>query len=235
MALERDIDVAEYILGTLSPEEREQLAQALESDPGLRETADQWAAWLADMEGLTEEVTPSPAVWLAIEAALNREADIRPARRPAPSVWHSLRFWRGLAIATTAAAVLVVAIGLWLFGPFNDKPALVAVLNSQAGEPALIVSANARGDRIEARPVAPIATDSRVLELWMIAPGRPVPVSVGLLDNKAPVSLRMPESLRSVPPEKLVLAVSLEPPGGSPADGPTGPVLYQGRVLRLTP
>ena len=29
------------------------------------------------------------------------------------------------------------------------------------------------------------------------------------------------------------LAVSLEPPGGSPTGKPTGPVLYQGRLLAL--
>jgi anti-sigma-K factor RskA len=32
-----------------------------------------------------------------------------------------------------------------------------------------------------------------------------------------------------------VLAVSLEPPGGSPTGSPTGPVLYQGKVLTQPP
>jgi anti-sigma-K factor RskA len=36
-----------------------------------------------------------------------------------------------------------------------------------------------------------------------------------------------------LPPPGGVLAVSLEPPGGSPSGAPTGPVLYQGKMIRL--
>jgi anti-sigma-K factor RskA len=41
--------------------------------------------------------------------------------------------------------------------------------------------------------------------------------------------------LALLPPAGGVLAVSLEPPGGSPTGAPTGPVLYQGKMLPHAP
>jgi anti-sigma-K factor RskA len=39
----------------------------------------------------------------------------------------------------------------------------------------------------------------------------------------------------SVVPQSAVLAVSIEPPGGSPTGLPTGPVRYKGSVLPRQP
>jgi anti-sigma-K factor RskA len=41
--------------------------------------------------------------------------------------------------------------------------------------------------------------------------------------------------MAQLPPPGGVLAVSLEPAGGSPTGLPTGPVLYQGKVLIRSP
>jgi len=239
MQPELDGDLAEYVLGTLPAEARARIARAMAADADMRDAADRWAAWFADLEPLVRQVDPSPAVWREIEAALDRAPAVRPLRPSKPSPWDSLGFWRGFGLATAAAAaVLLVVVSVLLYGQFvapTGKSELIAVLNGQSGEPALVVSAAGRGDSISVRPVAPIVTDDRVLELWMIAPGRPSPVSLGLLDSRAAVSLPAPDVLHPREAGKIVLAVSLEPPGGSPVAGPTGPVLFQGPVIRPTP
>jgi anti-sigma-K factor RskA len=75
-----------------------------------------------------------------------------------------------------------------------------------------------------------IARD-RALELWMLPDGRP-PQSLGLVPatgiERVPLRSPVGVALQGIP----ALAVSLEPPGGSPTGAPTGPVLYTGRVER---
>jgi anti-sigma-K factor RskA len=69
------------------------------------------------------------------------------------------------------------------------------------------------------------------LQLWALPPsGRPV--SLGVLGAR--LEARMPMDHHR-PEDMPMLAVSLEPLGGVPgAGGPTGPVLFKGRLLRST-
>ena len=61
----------------------------------------------------------------------------------------------------------------------------------------------------------------------------PPPQPLGLLDPAQEISLQLdPQAEAGVGPS-AALAVSLEPPGGSPTGLPTGPVIYQGPLLAL--
>lgn len=50
-----------------------------------------------------------------------------------------------------------------------------------------------------------------------------------MTDSQSPLATQAGESLSGIP----ALAVSLEPPGGSPTGQPTGPVLYSGAIERM--
>ena len=67
---------------------------------------------------------------------------------------------------------------------------------------------------------------AHAFELWVIAGGKPSPL--GLLTPEPGHALMVQASL--VPPGG-VLAISVEPSGGSPTGLPTGPVPYKGAVL----
>ena len=70
---------------------------------------------------------------------------------------------------------------------------------------------------------------TRVPELWLIpADGKPRPV--GLLHADQTVTLTLPPDLAVFAKNNAVLAVSLEPPGGSPTGQPTGPVIATGKL-----
>jgi anti-sigma-K factor RskA len=109
----------------------------------------------------------------------------------------------------------------------------VAVLESADARPGLIVTVQPAVGRAIIRPLAVSVANDRALELWLIeGQGRP-PRSLGLLDRQQKTSLTLPAELRSALEPSAGLAVSLEPPGGSPTGKPTGPVIYQGPILAL--
>ena len=101
----------------------------------------------------------------------------------------------------------------------------------------LIVSADRSGRTLTLKAVAPVQPVSdRVLQLWAL-PEQGAPRSLGLIPASGAglgvvrVNLPTPagQALQNIP----ALAVSLEPPGGSPTGLPTGPVLYSGPIQRL--
>jgi anti-sigma-K factor RskA len=96
-----------------------------------------------------------------------------------------------------------------------------------------VASVNADGGALVTRPVQPVALQAdRVLELWSVPP-QGAPRSLGLISAQGVTVLpreRLPRTLLEGGTEAL--AVSVEPPGGSPTGTPTGPVVYAGK-LRL--
>jgi anti-sigma-K factor RskA len=88
--------------------------------------------------------------------------------------------------------------------------------------------ASISGDRraVVTKPLVNVALQpDRVLELWAAA-GKNPPRSLGLISASGATVVRR----ASLPQGTDHLAVSLEPPGGSPTGAPTGPVLYVGQL-----
>ena len=70
----------------------------------------------------------------------------------------------------------------------------------------------------------------RVLELWW-APAQGAPKSLGLIKADGTTVLsrgQLPGGLRGSGIDHM--AVSVEPPGGSPTGQPTGPVVFYGKL-----
>jgi anti-sigma-K factor RskA len=122
--------------------------------------------------------------------------------------------------------------------PDSAASRLVAVLSDAQARPAYLLSATPGTERLNARPVTQLQPGGRVYQLWLL-PGEDAgqgpgagPVSLGLLDPSAGAGRALPEGVaRQLTPGRGV-AVSLEPPGGSPTGAPTGPVVYTGVLLR---
>lgn len=71
---DRDALAAEYVLGTLSAEEREQAEALLVIDPGFAETVRVWERRLGELNVMVEAVEPPPEVWDKIAADINGAA-----------------------------------------------------------------------------------------------------------------------------------------------------------------
>ena len=227
-APDRDIEAAEYVLGTLPQAERVAFARALEADAGLQAAVARWQIRLAPLAETLPEVAPPAGTWLRIRAALRPAGDDPRIETLA----RGLRRWRlGALGASALAAGLALALGLGrLLPPDPETGQYVAVVNRGGELPALVVRVDTRRGVAQVRSVAADTPREKSLELWYIAGGG-APRSLGLVEAGR-ASMPMPDVARGASLDTAVLAVSVEPPGGSPSGAPTGPVVYSGKLLR---
>jgi anti-sigma-K factor RskA len=221
----RDLLAGEYAMGLLPPRARARFERLMASDAELARLVADWRERLVSIDRTAAPVAPPRRVWRAIEqGTLQRSVPAAPRRID----WlQSLAFWRGFAAAAAAVAAalfLYIALGP---GPAL-APAVVAVLADSTGAPAFIATRAARAEEVSVVPIRAQSLEAqKSFELWAIAGGAPKPL--GLVSATPGKPLLVPAS--AVIAAGTVLAVSLEPEGGSPTGLPTGPVLFQGKVL----
>jgi anti-sigma-K factor RskA len=135
-------------------------------------------------------------------------------------------------VAGGAAAALVAVALLLPLQPAGIPASYIAVLSDpQTSQPVLIATAQRSERVLRVTTLEPgIHVAGRSLELWTLPRGGQ-PESLGLVvGEKTALKLAAAadQSLGDVP----ALAVSLEPPGGSPTGQPSGPVLYTGPCVK---
>ena len=203
----RDDDLAaEYVLGVQDASVRAELAARVDSDPAFAARVRAWEAHLAGLNAGFDPVAPPTRVKAAIDSSL-----FPAASRGSQALWG----WLAGAL-TLGLAALALVFFLNQPGP----PALVATLKSDTSD--VVVVVEVRSGAIQATLVSGAPQGDRVLELWQIV-GDAAPVSLGVFGaNDA-----LPETAFDA---GQIIAVSLEPSGGSPTGAPTGPVVALGSL-----
>ncbi|WP_188518475.1 anti-sigma factor [Alsobacter metallidurans] len=216
-----DALAGEYVLGTLGADERAAFGRALERDPALRALVADWERRLSPLAQGVEPVSPTADVWRAIAQAIGPDPVVQLRRQV-------LR-WR-VATGVAAALAASLAIAPWL-RPAAPPAAgrYVAVVNRSGDLPALIVRVDVATGAVTLRPVAMEPPAGRSLELWYIRDGA-APRSLGVVHDGAQ-QVAAPAELRNDARTSITFAVSVEPSGGSPTGGPTGPVIYSGKLI----
>ena len=221
---------AEYALGTLRGRARARLRRWMRADGALARAVAEWEARFAPLAEAVQPVRVPARVWDEIEARLGGT----PARS---GWWERAAFWRPLGLlATGAMAALLAVVALLPAGkPLPAEPmpeSYIAVLSDpKTQRPVLVATAGRHDARLSVRTLdATILVSGRSLELWAV-PKQGRPRSLGLLEAEhatLKLAADADRTLRDVP----LLAVSLEPRGGSPTGAPTGPVLYSGPCVK---
>lgn len=239
----RDAEAVEYVLGTLPAAEREALEREMAADASLRRLVREWEEHFAPLAERVPALDPPPTLWASVLTAIGQG---RAGAAPQPAnvvAWpaaedlarlrRSRTLWRGAALAAASIAAtlaLVVAAPGWL--PSGPGKPLVAVVNRSGELPALIVRVDPRAGTVQVRAVATETPVGHSLELWSIV-GSGTPRSLGVLaPGTARVSVRSEDRPRL---DGATIAVTVEPAGGSPTGGPTGPVVYSGKLFVETP
>jgi anti-sigma-K factor RskA len=223
----RDADgllAAEYVLRLLDPAEEARVAARLTREPALAEAVAAWQARLSGLDAEVAEVAPRASVKSGLEQRLF-------GLPPRVSFWQRAGLWQGVSLASLAVAAFFAVQVLQLPPEPARAPLFVSDIAAEDQSLRLLAVYDSAAAELRLTRTAGRAAAGRVLELWAIA-GDAAPVSLGVLPQDATAAVILPEGLRNAV-TGLVLAVSDEPPGGSPTGAPTGAVLAVGQVSAL--
>jgi len=219
MTADPDMLAAELAMGLLEGEERATALRRTLSDPAFAREVEWWRTHLAELLVEYPHATPPADLIASIGAPV--------ARR-----WFHRPLYPVALAAAAAAAVFVVSRPGPVAPPPVTAPAtvgLIAALAAPDGSaaPVAAVIDRASGDiRIAGTDIAPAG---KVAELWVIHDG--TPRALGLLTRNAATRLAVPAAERVALKPGSVLAISIEPIGGSPQSTPTGPVVATGPLV----
>lgn len=223
-----DFVAAEYVLGVLPADERRAAALRIDAESGFARLVDAWEVHLAPLAAGYASVEPPAAVKAAIDRRLFSTTD--EAAAPAAGLWSSLALWRGLAAAALVALLLVLVLPL--FNAPTPQARLLASLAADGSDVRYVaVYDGARGD-VALSHVSGERAAGRDFELWVIE-GQQAPVSMGVIPIGATIHLALPAAVQGKLTAGAVLAISVEPTGGSPTGQPTGAVVAAGDLKSI--
>jgi anti-sigma-K factor RskA len=231
---ERDTLAAEHALRLLDGDERRQATALEAADSAFARDVARWRGRISTLFAESKAIAAPEGMWARIERATATEpSNVIVLRRKASA-------WRAAAIGMSA---LAASLGLVLVLQPRDLPApivqqqqpqtpLVALLGDD-GKPAKVVASwdPAARQLVLAIPGDMPADPSHSHELWVIPAGG-APRSLGTRPARKKMHMRLAEALARLLQQGATIAISVEPPGGSPSGKPTGPVVAAGALDR---
>jgi anti-sigma-K factor RskA len=219
---------AEVVLGLLTVAQLPHVVALRQGSTRFDNAVNQWELRLLPLAEAIAPVQPPARIWPAIAAA------IAPAPQPA-GIWENARFWRnfgfGTALLGTGLVVALIAVLSRTMPP--AAPLATATLVSQH-EGVFVATAqrNSAGIQLLVSPAGVVIPAGKSAELWLITPGNK-PAALGLLASGRTVAVTIPAAQLAGNIAMAELAVSIEPPGGSPTGQATGPIISAARFLPL--
>lgn len=221
-----DMLSAEYILGTLKGAARRRFEQLIRQKPVWAQTLDWWESRMHLLADTVPAVNPPNQVWKNIETQL-----FKPKATQYAAWWKSWAFV-STALAASFATLLVIQTPQTVV---DATPAAVALLQTEKSEAGWLLNETKKSATDVTINVIPLASlemkSDNAFELWLLPADKSKPISLGLLPQKGNSVFKVPVDVIPLMATGL-LAVSLEPVGGSPTGQPTGAVLYQGKMTK---
>lgn len=221
----------EYALGLLDGEELAQARHLARTDAAFRAEFEKWTGRLAPMLDEVEEVPVPRRVWTRVDAALRSirtGSNVIDMRR-------KLNVWRGIAGGMTALAaclalVLLIQLPRAPEPVVNPAPPMVAMLGDQQKQMKVMATWDPRAHQLVLAVAGDMPADPRHShELWVIPAGGK-PRSLGTMGSARQMHMRLADALAQLLQQGATIAISVEPPGGSPTGAPTGPVVASGSL-----
>lgn len=231
---DNNLRYAEYALGVLDADARAAVAQEVLVNEQAATAVALWQRQLAPLAEDIGEIAPAAHLWPGIRQALQLDAPTPPLQRP--SLWENLRLWQwigaGASLVATACLVLLVVTPLRRPPPPTVVAAglMVSTIKQENGIASWTATMDLQRKQIIVVAASPgaIAPD-RSTELWLIPHGQK-PVAVGVFAPGGVTTLSLSPALLAQLGPTAILAVSVEPLGGSPTGQPTGPVVATGAI-----
>lgn len=230
---ERSQLASEYALGVLDGAELAEARALATNDDGFRAEVARWKGRLAPLLDEAAPVPPPRRLWRRIDAAIGGQSGNRDN---VVQLRRSVMTWRGVSAAMTALAACLALLLLAqprLVAPppasVSTAPPLVAMLGDDK-QMKLMASWDPAGNRLVLAMAGDMPADtSHAHELWVI-PSDGKPRSLGTMPSKRQMHMRLADALAELMRQGATIAISVEPPGGSPTGAPTGPVIASGTL-----
>lgn len=230
----------EYVLGTLSLQERQAVQAQLPTDPALQAAVDAWERRFLPLTSLAEPMAPSRHLWPRVERSLDSLSALLKAAGPAVKKtatpwwrdWQSLPLWQGLTAGGFAATAVLACVLVYQVAALKpDTRYMVVLVAPQDKSPGWVMQTST-AKHIELIPLGQFAVPAdKALELWTKADGWNAPISLGLVTP----GKRLNVSLEQIPglQANQLFELTLEPSTGSPTGRPTGPIHFIGRSVQV--
>lgn len=217
-----EVIAGEYVLGVLSAEERRKVEDRLRRDRAFAAVVNRWEENLLTINEELGMSAPGAQAYVSSGRSGPRTpvdgADPRGLRK-------TLAFWRSIALAALAALVLVAASDLFTTPPAGRAP--IAELAGDDSPINLVAYYDPTGGVLSLSPAPTRRDRAKSLQLWLVEDGVP-PISLGVLPASGEGTVVIPDNRRARLARGATLAISVEPPGGSPTGSQTGPVIAAG-------
>ena len=213
---------ADYVSGAMRGGARRRFEGLMMADAALRREVQEWQDDIFPLAWSLPPQMPPSRVWRAIRARVRGVSAFSWG-------WDGLYSWRLLSGALT---VVLIAGAIVL--PRQMEQAMLreqrmAVLHTEQARALIVVRVDADGI-LHARTLQDLNTiaGSRAFELWALRPNEK-PRSLGMVATNGNTALARRGQLAGVDQ----LAITLEPPGGSPTGQATGPIVMTGKLLEI--
>lgn len=224
-----DLLAAEYVLGVLESSERQIASDRVISDALFARLVHEWEFRLAPIATAYLELKPPASLKTQIDRRLFAAVDDPPKQS---SLWSSLTFWRSLASAAVATMALYMVLP-YVNPPAKQFPArLVASLAADASDVQYLVVYDAERHDVDLSFVSGKLAKGKDFELWVLD-GKNAAVSMGVIPTGRIAHVTVSPAVQHKLTQGAVLAVSLEPAGGSPTGQPTGSVVASGSLRNI--
>lgn len=222
-----DMLAAEYVLGTLTGSARKRFQRLMLTSTRIREATWIWEQHLNNLASSIQSEQPSDKVWQIISQRIDASKPIQSST-DSNVIKPKAHIWKAWSLIATAASIILAVI-IWQPQAPVQPTQQIALFKDATERPLWFIDIDEQNLSIKASDKL-VARNDKDYQLWMILKGQDTPISLGILPKDGVKSLL--KDSRFSAQDIALLAISLEPIGGSPTGLPTE-VLYTTELILL--
>lgn len=240
---ELDLIAAEYVLGTLAPEDASAFQQRLVDDAAARARLAAWEHRLARLGLDLEPVDPPVQVWdrVARDTGIVSEPSVEPdtiTPAAAANDGRRVRRWRRLAVAASVVALALAGLSIFelpIWHGGENAPTYASVIYDKPSGMSWLVTSADNGRKLSVQAMSDFSVPSgKMLRMWIKTPDGP-PHLVGKLPHtRGHYTMALSNKLSSELGDHSEIVVSMEDTSRAGTTTPSGKIMWVSPLAHRT-